>query len=637
MRRTTVALLFVVCALVTPSAQTAAQSRVTGTITLALDARETPRKLLHARETLTVTPGALTLVYPKWLPGEHAPDGPIDDLAGLTFTAGGKTIPWRRDPVDQFAFHLDVPQGVTTLEVALDFLSAIGQSGFSSASSETAHLGIYSWNQVLLYPQGARTDDVMFRASLQVPTGWTFATALPVTGHAGEKIEFEPASLTMLVDSPVIAGEYLREVPLDTTSSRKVYADLVGDTAASIDIPADLTEKWKRLVREADAMFGARHYNEYHFLLTLSDRVAHFGLEHHQSNDSRVAENALTQQNSIGVVAHEYVHSWNGKYRRPAGLATPDFQQPMIGELLWVYEGLTQYLGYLLAERSGIWSESYYKDRLAQIAAYLDNEPGREWRPLSDTTTAAQLLYFSPGQWTAYRRGTDFYDEGWLIWLDVDTEIRQLTGGKKSMEDFCHLFHGGESSAPMVKPYTLDDVVAALNHVAPHDWKAFLTSRIYEVRPHAPLGGLAKGGWRLVYNETKNEYIKTSDSDRVDALYSIGLRVRASDGVVNDVILNSPAGKAGIGPGMQIIAVNGLRYSAEVLRNAIKESTSAPGPMKIEFQNDDVVKDVSLDYHGGTREPHLERDAGKPDVLAQILAPRAKSMIESRTPNPESR
>ncbi len=624
MRRIAFAILITLCVLVTPHAQAPASSRVTGTITLALDARETPRKLLHTRETLTVTPGALTLAYPKWLPGEHAPDGPIDDLVGLKFSAAGKTVPWRRDPVDQYAFHLDVPQGATTLEVSLDFLPAIGQGGFSSASSDTAHLGIYSWNQVLLYPQGARTDDVMFRASMQVPAGWKFATALPVTNHGGDKIEFDTVSLTTLVDSPVIAGEYLRVVPLDDTSSRRVEADLVGDTAASIDIPADLTQKWKQLVQEADAMFGARHYNDYHFLLTLSDHVAHFGLEHHQSNDSRVNENSLTQQNSIGVVAHEYVHSWNGKYRRPAGLATPDFQQPMAGELLWVYEGLTQYLGYLLAERSGIWSESYYKERLAQIAAYLDNEPGREWRPLSDTTAAAQLLYFSPGEWTTYRRSTDFYDEGWLIWLDVDTAIRELTHGQKSIEDFCHLFHGGESSAPMVKPYTMDDVVAALNQVAPHDWKAFLASLIYQVRPRAPLDGLTAGGWRLVYTDAKNDYIKVTDNERVEALYSIGLRVRTRDGVVNDVILNSPAGKAGLGPGMQILAVNGLRYSAEVLRNAIKESKNASGPMTIEFQNDDVVKTVSVDYRGGTREPHLERDAAKPDMLAQILAPRAK-------------
>ena len=624
MKNITFALLIAVCALAAPRAQAPAGSRVTGTITVALDVRETPRKLLHVRETLNVTPGALTLVYPKWLPGEHAPDGPIDDLVGLNFSAAGRSIAWRRDPVDLFAFHVDIPQGVNRLDVSFDFLAAIGQGGFSSASSDTAHLGIYSWNQVLLYPQGARTDDVMFRASIELPAGWKFGTALPVANQNGATIEFQPVSLTTLVDSPVVAGEYLRIVPLDNSSSRPVEAVLVGDTSASIDVPNDLTAKWKRLVQEADAMFGARHYNNYHFLLTLSDRVAHFGLEHHQSNDSRVPENSLTQDNSIGVVAHEYVHSWNGKYRRPAGLATPDFQQPMVGDLLWVYEGLTQYLGYVLAERSGIWSESYYKEQLAQIAAFLDNEPGRRWRPLADTTTAAQLLYFAPGQWTAYRRSTDFYDEGWLIWLDVDTAIRELTHGQKSIDDFCRLFHGGENGSPMVKPYTLEDVVAALNQVAPHDWKAFLGSRIYQVTPRAPFDGITRGGWRLTYTDVKNEYIKRGDSERVEATYSIGLRVRARDGVVNDVAIDSPAGKAGMGPGMQILAVNGLRYSADVLRNAIKESKSATGPMTIEFQNDDVVKTVSLDYHGGMREPHLERDAAKPDMLAQILTARAK-------------
>jgi predicted metalloprotease with PDZ domain len=625
MKKIVLAFLITICALAAPTAQApSTESRVTGTITLALDVRETPRKLLHARETLDVTPGALTLVYPKWLPGEHSPDGPIDDLVGLNFTAAGRSLPWRRDAVDLFAFHVDIPQGASRLDVSFDFLSAIGQGGFSSASSDTAHLGIYSWNQVLLYPKGARTDDVMFRVSMELPAGWKFGTALPVANQNGATVDFQPVSLTMLVDSPVVAGEYLRMVPLEKSSSGPVEAVLVGDTSASIDIPDNLTEKWMRLVQEADAMFGARHYNNYRFLLTLSDRVAHFGLEHHQSNDSRVPENSLTQENSIGVVAHEYVHSWNGKYRRPAGLATPDFQQPMIGDLLWVYEGLTQYLGYVLAERSGIWSESYYKERLAQIAAFLDNEPGRRWRPLADTTTAAQLLYFAPGQWTAYRRSTDFYDEGWLIWLDVDTAIRELTHGQQSIDDFCHLFHGGESGAPTVKPYTFDDVVAALNQVAPHDWKAFLGSRIYQVTPRAPLDGITRGGWRLVYTDAKNEYIKTGDGERVEATYSIGLRVRGRDGVVSDVTIDSPAGKAGIGPGMQILAVNGLRYSADVLRNAIKESKTAPGPMTIEFQNDDVVKTVSLDYHGGVREPHLERDASKPDLMAQILAARAK-------------
>jgi predicted metalloprotease with PDZ domain len=627
MKRFAYGMLLATCALAAPHAQAPAASRVTGTIALAVNAQETPRKLLHVRETLHVTPGELTLVYPKWIPGEHAPTGPITDVVGLRFMGGGHEVPWRRDAVDMYAFHLDVPQGADSLDATFDFLSAIGTGGFSSASSETAHLGIYSWNQLLLYPSGARTDDVMVGATMALPAGWKFATALPVVGPASAaRIDFAPVSLTTLVDSPVIAGEYLRTIPIDT-SNRPVEVDLVADSASSLEAPTDLVNKWKRLVQESDAMFGARHYGNYHFLLTLSDRVAHFGLEHHQSNDSRVPEKSVTSQNAaLGVMAHEFVHSWNGKYRRPAGLATPDFQQPMVGELLWVYEGLTQYLGDVLAARSGIWSSRYYQERLAQVAAYMDNLPGRQWRPLVDTTISAQLLYAAPPQWSAYRRDTDFYDEGWLIWLDVDTQIRQLTSGQKSIDDFTHLFHGGENSAPMVRPYTVDDVAGALNQVAPYDWKAFLSARVNQITPHAPLDGLAKGGWHLVYTDTPNEYLTgvESESRRIDVAYSVGLRLRADDGVINDVLLGSPADKAGLGPGMQILAVNGTRFSSDALHDAIKVSKTASTALTLEVQNDDVVKTVSLDYHGGSREPHLERDAGRTDVLGQILASRAR-------------
>ena len=628
MRRIVPVILAVLFAIGAPHAQTPApqDARVTSAITLAVDARETPRRLLHARESMSVTPGTLTLVYPKWLPGEHAPDGPVTDLVGLSFSIGGRRLAWRRDPVDLYAFHVEIPPGASTLDIAFDFLPAIGGGGFSSASSDTAHLGIYSWNQVVLYPAGARSDDVNVRASLQLPEGWKFGTSLRVSGQNGATTSFGQVSLTTLVDSPVIAGEHFRAVPIDT-SSRPIEVDLVADGAGSLEASTELTQKWQRLAREADEMFGARHFDRYHFLLTLSDRVQHFGLEHHQSNDSRVAENAVvTQSPALGVMAHEFVHSWNGKYRRPAGLATPDFQQPMVGDLLWVYEGLTQYLGNVLAVRSGLWTESYYRDRLAQVAAYLDSQPGRQWRPLVDTTVSAQLLYFAPGQWASYRRSTDFYDEGWLIWLDVDTEIRQLTNGRKSIEDFCHLFHGGESGTPSVKPYTFDEVAAALNQVVAHDWKGFLSARVFETSEHAPLGGILKSGWRFTYSEGRNEYTRSTDGDlrRTDAAYTLGLRVRTNDAVVTDVFVGSPADKAGLAPGMQLLAVNGMRFSADALRNAIVASKSATGAFTLEVQNDDVVKTVMLDYRGGAREPHLERDMSKPDVLAQILTARSR-------------
>ncbi len=609
------------CILASPRAQTPQPARVTGPIQLALDARETPRRLLHARESIPVSAGALTLVYPKWLPGEHAPDGPIMDLVGLRFSGGGRDIPWRRDPIDMYAFHLDVPPGVASLEASFDFLSAIGLAGFSSAASETAHLGIYSWNQVVLYPDGARSDDVAVTASLQLPAGWSFATALTVSSQTADRIAFAPVSLTTLVDSPVLAAEHFRTVPLDT-SRHPVEVDVAADSAASLDASPALVDHWKRLVREADEMFGARHYDRYTFLLTLSDRVAHFGLEHHQSNDSRVAADAVaTGSPALGVMAHEYVHSWNGKFRRPAGLATANYQQPMVDELLWVYEGLTEYLGYVLAARSGLWTDRFYRDELAQTAAALGAESGRRWRPLADTAVAAQLLYAAPVQWSFFRRSVDFYEEGWLIWLEADTKIREITSNRRSIEDFCHLFHGGPSGLSPVKPYTFEDVIAALNEVAPYDWRAFFTSRIYQIAPDAPTGGIVEAGWKLVFSAEPNEYLKSRD-DRLDLLYSVGLRLTPETGTILDVLLNSPAGKAGLGPGMQVLTVNGLRYSPDALKAAVG-STGSPNPLRLDVQTDDVVKTVSLEYHDGTREPHLARDPSKPDVLTQILAPRA--------------
>ena len=602
-----------------------------GTITLAVDAREVDRKIFHARETIPANPGRLTLVYPKWIPGEHGPTGPITDLVGLRFLIGGKPIAWRRDAVDMYAFHVDVPAGAQSVDVSLDFLSAASTSGFSSAASVTPHLAIVTWNQLLLYPLGLKTDDVKIQASLTLPAGWNHGTALRTTAKRGDELTFAPVSLTTLVDSPVLAGQFFLPIALDP-SGRPVELDLAADSAPSLQISAELTGKLRRLVGEADALFGARHFDDYHFLLTLSDYVAHFGLEHHQSNDSRVYEKAVLDQSpSLGVLAHEYVHSWNGKYRRPAGLVTPDFQEPMQGELLWIYEGLTQYLGYLLAVRSGLWTDQYYKERLALVSAYLDNLPGREWRPLVDTTVAAQLLYPAPNAWAAYRRGTDFYDEGWLIWLDVDTLIRSMTGGQKSLDNFCQTFHGGASGSPAVRPYTLDDVVTALNDVAPYDWKTFLTTRVGRTGPRAPLDGVTRGGWRLVYNDTRNEhalFLEKGELKRTDAGYSIGVRVH-DDGTVIDAVPGTPGFAAGLVPGIKIIAVGGKKWSPDVLRAALLASEKGRTAVALRVENQTATADLTVDYHDGLREPHLERSSGA-DILKDIMAPHARPVAAVR-------
>lgn len=631
MKRVSILLLLTFVALFAPArAQARRAADAAQTVALTVDATEAPRKLFHARETIPAAPGALTLLYPKWIPGEHGPTGPITDLVGLKFIAAGKTLAWRRDAADMYAFHLDVPAGARAVEASFDFLSASSAVGFTSAASTTPHLAIVTWNQLVLYPQGANPDEINYRATLRLPAGWKYGTSLAVArGGAKDEIEFAPVSLTTLIDSPVLAGEYFRAIPIDAARNA-VELDLAADSAGALEASPEFIAEMRRLVAEADALFGARHFENYHFLLTLSDHVAHFGLEHHGSNDSRIAERALTDKGqgdlSLSVLPHEFVHSWNGKYRRPAGLATGDYQQPMQGELLWVYEGLTQYLGNVLTARSGIWTPDQYRDHLAQVAADLDHRPGRTWRPLVDTTIAAQLLYNAPAQWAAYRRSVDFYDEGWLIWLDADTLIRRQTNGQKSLDDFCKLFHGAPSSAPMVKPYTFDDVVNALNQIAPYDWRAFLNARVTTTGPGAPLEGVRRGGWRLAYNDTPNALLAAGESydAPVEAGYSLGLRVQ-KDGTIQDAIPGTPAFAAGLGPGMKIVAVDGRGYSPANLRAAVRDAArGARPPVELLVNNEDSFKTFAVNYHDGWREPHLEREAGAAtDLLGQIISPHA--------------
>jgi predicted metalloprotease with PDZ domain len=593
------------------------------TVTIAVDATTAPRKIFHASLKIPATPGDLTLYYPKWIPGEHAPDGPVIDLAGLKFSASGKTLKWRRDLLDGFTLHVDVPAGATEISAELDFLSpATFEGGFSAGSSATDKLAIISWNQVLLYPKGWKSDDINYSASLKLPEGWKFGTPLPVTSQSGNEIHFATVSLTTLVDSPVITGEFLKVVPL--ASDPLTEMDIAADSAAALDAPQPVWDHYKSLVDQTQKLFGAHHYRDYHFLYTLSDHVAHFGLEHHESDDSRVSERALVDDTarkmSAGLLPHEYVHSWNGKFRRPADLATPDYQQPMQDDLLWVYEGLTNYLGEVLTGRSGLRTPEQERDDLALTAAALDHLPGREWRNLQDTADAAPELYFSPRAWESWRRSTDFYNEDTLNWLWADVIIRQQTKGAKTLDDFCKLFHGAPSTGPMVKPYTFEDVVAALNQIAPYDWRAFWTERLTNHGPGAPLGGIEGSGWKVVYDETPSEMASAAMGAYhfVNAAYSLGLQL-GDDGSVADTIEGMPAAKAGIGPGMKLVAVNGRRFSAEVLRDALKSAKTSTDPIALLVENTDYYQTYNIDYHAGEKYPHLVRDESKPDMLSEIL------------------
>jgi predicted metalloprotease with PDZ domain len=599
-------------------------------IKITADLTDAPRKILHAQMTIPVTPGPLTLLYPKWIPGEHMPSGPIDNLAGLFITANGQSLAWTRDDVNMYAIKLTVPAGVTQLDVKDDFLATAAASGFSAGASTSASLALLSWNELVLYPAGHKNDaDILVQPSVVLPQGWQYGTALNKVGGDAGHVDFETVSLEQLVDSPLLTGRYFVEIPLAPEVTPKHFLDIAADGPEDLKLTPETIQGYNNLVRETGALYQSRHYGSYHFLVTASDQVAHFGLEHHQSSDDRVPEKTFVDDNllllSADLLPHEFTHSWNGKYRRPAGLATGNYEDPMKGNLLWVYEGLTNYLGNVLAARSRIETAAQYRDYLAADAATLDCRPGRTWRDLQDTATAAQILYmYGDGSpWDNWRRNTDYYAEGDLVWLDVDTTIRKLTKDKKSLNDFLAAFEGlGGNTLPKVLPYTFDDVVSGLNAVAPYDWASFLRERLTSKAPHAPLGGIDGGGYKLVYTDQLNEITQAqvTASGTTQAWWSIGIDV-ASDGRIEDVLVGSAADKAKLGPGMQIIAVNSRQYSGALLSDAIRDAKGNSNPIELIVANTGTFRVLALDYHDGLRYPHLERVDGTPDRLDDILKP----------------
>jgi len=603
-------------------------------ITLSVDLTDAPRKFLRATETIPVTPGAMTLVYPEWIPGEHGPTGPIINSTGIVITTPkGDRVKWERDSVDMYSYHITVPPGVTSLNIKLDFLGTAGAQ-FSAGGSTSANLALLSWNTVLLYPANTNAADVQVSPSLKIPAGWKYGTALEPTGKpVADATTFNTVSLEQLIDSPVLAGRWFREISLAPEVLPKHYLDLAGDGPEDIALSQEHIDEFSKLVRETGALYMSRHYNSYHFLVTLSDQVAHFGLEHHQSSDDRVEEKTFVDDSMFTanglLLPHEFTHSWNGKYRRPAGLATPNYQQPMKGDLLWVYEGLTEYLGDVLASRCGIWTPDTYRDRLATIAGYLnDVRPGRTWRDLQDTATAAQILYSAGGPWDNWRRDTDYYDEGELLWLEVDLTIRQKTNGQKSMNDFATAFEGlGGNTQPKVVPYTFEDIVAALNAVVPNDWSGFLHARLDSNELHAPeMAGInALSGYKLTYTDKPNYWstLEESQGGSLNARWSLGFSA-GSSGNIGDVIIGSPADKAGLAPGFKIIAVNGRAFTTDLLRTAIKDAAGEGPDVELIVENTGYFKTVKINYHDGEKYPQLVRVDGTPTRLDDILKPMTK-------------
>jgi predicted metalloprotease with PDZ domain len=594
-----------------------------GTLKLEIDATNTAQRIFSVRETIPASPGPLTLLFPQWLPANHAPRGPIDKLSGLIITAGGKRLEWRRDPVDVYAFHITVPEGATSVDAAFQFVTPTApDQGRIVMTPEMLNL---QWNSVVLYPAGYYASRIPVEASVKLPEGWQLGTALETAAAVGSVTTFKPVSLEILVDSPIFAGRHFTRIDLDPKGRSRVTLNIMADEADQLVAKPEHIAAHRNMVRQADLLFGARHFDHYDFLLALTDRMGGIGLEHHRSSENGTTSRYFTEWDrrfsSRDLLPHEYTHSWNGKFRRPSDLWTPNYNVPMRDSMLWLYEGQTQYWGYVLAARSGLWTKEQALDAIAATAAAYDHRIGREWKTLQDTTNDPITIARRPQPWASWQRGEDYYSEGLLLWLDVDTVLRERTDGRRSLDDFARAFFGqqdGEWQKPAT--YEFKDVVAILNEFVKYDWATFLRQRLDSHGPGAPLDGVARGGYRLVYTDEPTELFKTQETQRriVDLTYAIGGTLD-SEGRLASVLWEGPLFKAGLAIGARILAVNGKAYESDRLKDAVKQSKNG-GKIELIVRVGEDVRTLTLDYKNGLRYPRLERIEKSPARLDDIVA-----------------
>ncbi len=601
------------------------------TIVLEVDATTISRKILSAHESFPVastTEHTVDLVYPKWIPGDHAPTGPIADLVNLRFTADGKTLSWARDPVDMYRFHIPVPAGTSLLVADFTLVGAyVAGNDFAPGNTSTPVQGDVNWDQLVLYPADTAADRVTVAASIKLPERWSYATALPHPSQQGAAIHFDPVLLTTLIDSPLMCGSIMREFDITPKGvSQRHLLDLFEKSPEGLNVPPERIAAYRNLVSEAGAMFHSHHYASYHFLVEAQSESSD-GLEHHQSSDEQMPELGMVSPSfsaeAGNLLAHEMIHSWNGKFRRPAGLATSDYQQPMVGDLLWVYEGLTSYWAEILATRAGLETSAQMKDRMALYQAEMDARSGRGWRNLQDVSRSAQLLYSAGEQWTNLRRSTDYYREGPLLWLQVDSLLREKSHGARSLDTFAADFFGPPDGVVAVKPYTYEELIAALNHVVAFDWNGLLQGNLLATRPDS--GFTRPGSGRMdcgLHRRAKPAAVDLEAiSQQADLSTSIGL-VIDPDGTIIDLVPDSAAGRAGLAPAVKLMGVNHRVYSADLLRQAIVNAETSQQPIDLLTLTDGFYADFAVDYHQGLRSPHLSRIEGKPDLLTAIVQPR---------------
>ena len=595
-----------------------------GVVKLAVDATDLDHRIFRVQETIPAQPGPMTLLYPQWLPGNHSPTGPIDAVAGLIITANGKRVEWTRDPVQVFAFHVDVPAGATQLDVQFQYVSPV-ETKEGRVVMTPAMLNL-QWNAVLLYPAGYFARRIPVAPSVKLPTGWKFATALDGATTAGDVASFAQVDLDTLVDSPMYAGINYKRIDLDPGAAAPVHLNVFADKPEQLEAKADQIKAHVELVKQAYKLHGAHHYDHYDFLLALSDKLSGIGLEHHRSSENGYDPGYFTEWDKTGsgrdLLAHEYTHSWDGKFRRPADLWTPNYNVPMRDSLLWVYEGQTQFWGEVLAARSGLWTKAQALDSLADEAASLDAQPGRAWRALQDTTNGPILSQRRPLAWRDWQRSEEYYTEGLLIWFDADTLIREKSGGKRSLDDFAKAFYGMDNGSYTPLTYTFEDVVATLNKVEPYDWSTFLRTRLDGHGPGAPLDWIKRSGYKLVFDDKPGAFQKESEGKRGTSLYySLGLSL-GKDGTISGVRWDGPAFKAGLTAGWQVMAVNDTTYDADAIKDAVKAAKGTTAPIELIVKNGDRYKTVRIDYHDGLRYPHLVKETTGASSLDAILTAR---------------
>lgn len=631
----TLAMIFAAHALASPGPTPAAaaapiaapkDAAYPGEIRMTVDATDVERHIVRVHESISGFKGDGVLLYPQWLPGDHSPTGAIERLAGLKITAGGASIAWTRDTVEMYAFHLHAPPGTGAIDVEFDYLSPTSSNtGPSEFSREILML---EWNSLVLYPAGYFTRRIPAEVTLTLPEGWQFASALEKESADANRTRFKRTTVETLVDSPLYAGRYTSRIDLDPGASVPIHMNLFADRPELLSIKPEQVEIHRALVKQAYKLFASHHYAHYDFLYSLSDQVQMIGLEHHQSSEDGTVPTALTEWDkqpwNRDLLPHEYTHSWNGKFRRPADLWTPNYNVPMRDSLLWVYEGQTQYWGEVLAARSGLWSRQQALDQWADTAAYFDVLPGSRWRALQDTTNDAIMDKQHHLIWRTWQRAFDYYPEGALIWLDADTLIRERSQGKRSLDNFARAFFGIDDGSLSTVTYTFEDVVKALDAVEPYDWSSFLRERLDAVGRPAPLDGIARGGYKLVFNDTQSDYSKAVDAERkrTTLLYSVGLTINEKNATIMDVLWEGPAYKARLTEGMEILAVNGTAYSPEVLLSAIRSAKDSSAPIELIVKGQDRFRVANIDYHGGLRFPHLARDPSVPARLDDLLTPK---------------